>query len=256
MNDSFATSLAQFGDRIAIIQCSPSKKKKRNSRRSSVTDELPKFVLRFSFKDNALKIDAINLTVMYQLTLNVVELSEHLSASGIDINNTCSWSRFCDILCTTFIEPTSNITLTKGKGGGYMVLCIKYVVTNDMILGGNAPLELGLVDEYCQHEENTDLPSKYKDDTWWELIENRQMLNANDNHKRNSNNMEAKDDDLKNGNESYSELKSENEALRTKIQLLEKENVGLKNMAQNRNNSDMGMFGGNVGLTQNLGATL
>eukprot|EP01084_Bolivina_argentea_P183722 316988_1 len=191
MSSEFASAFTQFDHRITIIQCIPTKKKKRNSRSSSIisSDELPKFIVRFAFKSNALHIDAINLTNMYQLILTEDELFEHLSSSNL---KDATWDKYCNILSSTFTNPITNITLTKGKGGGYMILNIKYPVTHDIILNGT--IELISVDEYCQNENNNDLPSKYKQDMVMGMFEsalnnkyNAQILNISNINNNNNN---------------------------------------------------------------------
>ena len=160
----FVTPLNGFGHRMAIIQCSPTKKKKRNGRNlrhnSSIIspEDLPKYILRFSSQNDSLYIEAINLSIMYQAVLTSDDLLEHLSNSGFD---NCPWKKYFETLSSTFTNPKENITLQKGKGGGYMTLNIKYPIGNQFVLNGS--FNLGLLDEYCQNEDNSDLPSNFKE---------------------------------------------------------------------------------------------
>ena len=58
MTEDFVGAIKQFDNRMTVIQCTPSKKKKKNNRNMSrshsslSSGDFPKFVLRFSSKEN------------------------------------------------------------------------------------------------------------------------------------------------------------------------------------------------------------
>eukprot|EP01084_Bolivina_argentea_P077658 140906_1 len=214
MSNDFLAALKTFGHRACIVQCSPNKKKKRNNRGSSIVSPLKRFALRFCLKQNAFYIEAFNLSAMYQLILDEEELSNHLTSSGLA---DAQWDRYLTALSSACCDPSSNIKLTRGKGGGYMKLALNYPFTSDINVQGT--FELVLLDDYGED---------MKEDIVMELLETTLA-------QRNSDNQDSIDSYSDNHNSSASALKSENLALQTKIQTLEQEVIRLKAMAQNTN---------------------
>lgn len=222
-NTDFISALQQFGDRVAIIRCTPSSpKKKKRKRVNSSTTPLPQFVIRISLKNESFNIEAINMSKMYQLTFNEEELRHHLTET---LQTNLPWPLYFKALSSTFCNPSSNLTLTKGKGGGYAVLSVSYPIQTDITLTNQ--FDLSLNDEY---EEDDDLD---KNDIFMSLIES--ALSQTNKH---SNNQMVDDNDMKN---EFNELKQKYIALQQSHKLLQQQNVKLNELTtQNSNNMNIG----------------
>jgi len=187
--------------------------------------------------------------------LSEEQLSQHLSNSGF--YDGCPWDRYFRTLSAAFSNATSNLTLQKGKGGGYLTLNIKYPVDDMMSLTGT--LQLSLVDEYCQNEEDAERPSTFKQEVFYSMFEaalsqsqqsqlgQAVMSNTDNDDNRNDSN------GVKMEVEQHDDYKSDNVALRRRIALLEEENTRLKAMSQNASSNMRNAF--DVG-TMDLGASM
>ena len=236
-DDDFISAMQQFGDHVAIIRCSSSSpKRKKRKRANSPTTPLPRFIIRFSLQNDAFNIEAINMSKMYRLSFNEDELRDHLTET---LQSNLSWNRYFKALSATFDCPSSNMTLTKGKGGGYMILSVQYPIQKDITLTNN--FDLSLIDEYEEDEEFD------KNDLFMSLIESalsQQNTEANEQD-------HANDNDFKNNE--YDELKANYLALQQKTQILEQQNVRLNAMTQNSNNLNIA---NNMNLSQSMEQSL
>merc|ERR1712032_1442865 len=139
IDNGFTTAFEECGDLVAIIRCTPGSPKKKRKQRSS---SLPQFIIRVSMSDDTFCIEAINLNKTYRLRMNEQELRDCLQNK---LQTEMPWNKFFQTLSNTFCSADHCLKVTKGKGGGYMILNCQYHIQSDIVLTNN--FELSLVDD-------------------------------------------------------------------------------------------------------------